>query len=150
MKVSKRAATSADTDFARDVHHSAYHDVILRQYGDWSADAQDKFFADAWSAATHEILLCDSMRCGYARIESANDEIYVHELVIDPDFQCRGIGTHVIKDVLAEATAREIPVRLQTHVHNRAANLYRRLGFRETDRTDTHILMEWTSAERAA
>jgi len=150
MNVSKRAAISADADFARNVHHRAYRDVIERQYGEWSPDDQDRFFADAWSAATHEIVLCNSVRCGYTCIETGNGEIYLRELVIDPDFQCQGIGTHVIKDLLAAATTREVPVRLQTHVHNRAGNLYRRLGFRETGRTDTHILMEWKSADRAA
>src|SRR5215510_6191530 len=108
MNVSKRTAISSDTDFARNVHHRAYRDVIIRQYGTWSRDDQDKFFADAWSTATHEILLCDSVRCGYTCIEKGNREIYIRELVIDPDFQCQGIGTYVIKDVLAEATTRQI------------------------------------------
>src|ERR1051326_7080881 len=102
MKVSKRWASVADTDFARNIHHRAYRDVIERQYGNWSREAQDKFFADAWSAATHEIVLCDSVPCGYTCIDSADDEIYIRELVVDPDFQSRGIGTRVINDLLAD------------------------------------------------
>ena len=149
MNVFRRPATAADMEFARTVHHRAYREVIELQYGSWSVDAQDKFFADAWSAATHEIILCDSVSCGYTCIENRKAEIYLRELVIDPDFQCLGIGSSIVKDVLAEATAREIPVRLQTHLLNRASNLYRRLGFRETGRTNTHILMEWQPAEHA-
>jgi hypothetical protein len=30
-----RQATSADTPFLRDLHHRAYHDVVLRQLGQW-------------------------------------------------------------------------------------------------------------------
>ena len=45
---------------------------------------------------------------------------------------------------LEDATVRNLPVRLQTHITNRAADLYQRMGFRETGRTDVHVLMEWS------
>ena len=143
MNVSSRPATIADIDFARSVHHRAYRDVIERQYGPWDESAQDKLFAAAWSAAEHEIVLHDEVRCGYTSIEIRAEVIYLHELVIDPDFQCRGIGTHVLRDVIEQASSRGVPVRLRTHIINRAANLYRRMGFRETGRTRSHVLLEW-------
>jgi ribosomal protein S18 acetylase RimI-like enzyme len=147
MKISRRPATVADSDFARSVHHRAYRDVIERQYGSWSQRAQDKFFSDAWVAAAHETILCDAVPCGYACVENRNHEVYLRELVIDPDFQGRGIGTYLVKETQNHATAREVPVRLQTHIANRALNLYSRLGFRETGRTETHVLMEWNPAD---
>jgi ribosomal protein S18 acetylase RimI-like enzyme len=147
MDVSRRLATFADTDFALRVHHRAYRDIIERQYGDWNVADQDKFFMGAWSAAAHDIVFCDGVRCGYTCIEDRDREIYIRELVIDPDYQGRGIGTRLIKDVFADSSARGVPVRLQTQTLNRAATLYRRLGFRETDRTETHIRMEWRPAD---
>src|SRR4029450_4951950 len=98
VTVSQRAATLADTVFARSVHHRAYRDVIERQYGPWDEATQDKLFDTAWSPETHEIILFDGVRCGYSCIENRNDDIYLRELVIDPDFQRRGIGTHIIRD----------------------------------------------------
>jgi hypothetical protein len=47
--------------------------------------------------------------------------------------------------VIENAGVRQVPVRLGTFRVNRAVNLYRRLGFREVGKTDTHILMEWRS-----
>ena len=143
MNVSRRRATIADTDFARSVHHRAYRDVIERQYGPWDESTQDKLFAAAWSAAEHEIVLYDEVRCGYTSIEIRADVIYLHELVIDPDFQCRGIGTHILREVIEQANLRGVPIRLRTHVTNRAGKLYRRMGFSETGRTDSHVLFEW-------
>lgn len=143
MKISSRPATVADTDFARSVHHRAYRDVIERQYGPWNESTQDELFAAAWSAADHEIVLCDDARCGYTSIENRHDCIYVHELVVDPDFQGRGIGTNILREVMEQAISKGVPVRLRTHVTNRAANLYRRMGFQETARTETHVLLEW-------
>ena len=142
--VSQRPATSADVDFARSVHHRAYREVIERLYGPWDETAQNSLFAAAWSAAPHEIVCSDGVRCDYTRIENRNDAIYLHELVIDPDFQSRGIGTFIIRAVFERAIERGVRVRLQTHTVNRAANLYRRMGFRETGRTETHILFEWS------
>jgi ribosomal protein S18 acetylase RimI-like enzyme len=150
MNVSRRPATVADTDFARNVHHRAYRDVIERQYGNWSSTAQDKFFSDAWLATAHEIVLFDGVQCGYVCIEDRNTEIQIHELVIDPDFQCLGIGTHLVNGILDQASGRAVPVRLQTQILNRAQSLYSRLGFRETKRTETHVLTEWDPIEHAA
>jgi GNAT superfamily N-acetyltransferase len=143
MIVSKRQATEIDREFVRSVHHRAYRDVIERQYGPWDEAEQDRLFDAVWVAAAHEIVLCDPVACGYCRIEFSDHAIVVHELVIDPNFQGRGIGTCIMESVFKDAAKRAVPVRLQTQLLNRAANLYRRLGFVERGRTDRHILMEW-------
>ena len=56
-------------------------------------------------------------------------------------------GTPGFSFVVWAPTARGVAVRLQTHLVNRAAELYRRLGFQERGRTVTHILMEWRVGE---
>lgn len=127
------------------MHHRAYRDVSVRQFGPWDERAQDEFFASGWSDAPHEIILCDGVPCGYACVERRDEDIHVRELVIDPEFQGRGVGTHILREVIAEAEARGLPVRLGTLHANRAAELYRRLGFREYARDETHIHMEWRS-----
>ena len=50
--------------------------------------------------------------------------------------------TGVHRETISRAQTRQVPVVLGTHLANRAAHLYRRFGFQEFDRTDTHILME--------
>ena len=83
----------------------------------------------------------------FAMVEYGDDVIFVNQLVIDPNFQGRRIGTEIMESVIKEATARGVAVRLQTHLVNRAAELYRRLGFQERGRSVTHILMEWRVGE---
>ena len=143
MHITKRPGLVTDVEFARSVHHRAYRDVVVAQYGQWNEEAQDQFFIAAWSLAPHDVILCDDVRCGYLCAEDRDDNIHVRELVVDPDYQGQGIGTYILRDVIERAIARGVPVLLATHQLNRAVNLYRRLGFRESGRTNSHILMEW-------
>jgi GNAT superfamily N-acetyltransferase len=145
MEITKRPALDVDTDFARSVHHQAYRDVIVQQYGVWDEEAQDGFFKNDWDPAAFEIILCDDIPCGYLCVEDRDSDIHVRELVILPKFQGQGVGSQILRGVIDRARVRQVPVRLGTQRANRAIDLYRRLGFREFERTGTHILMEWSS-----
>lgn len=138
--ITRRAATDADKDFLRDIHHRAYRDVVTRQFGAWDEALQDEFFEKNWSGVAYEILLFDHRACGYVAVENFTDHIFVRELVIAPEFQGKGIGSAVLRAEMEKAAAK--CVRLQTLLHNRAAKLYERLGFREYGRTETHVKME--------
>ena len=70
--------------------------------------------------------------------------MHVRTLVIHPQFQNHGIGTAFLRNVCDQAAARGVAVRLGVFHENRAIALYKRLGFREFDRTETHVLMQWT------
>jgi ribosomal protein S18 acetylase RimI-like enzyme len=142
LEITRRQANDPDTDFARNVHHQAYRDIVTRQYGVWDEHAQDKFFAEDWTPEKFEIICCDGIPCGYTRIEDRDKDIHIRELVILPDFQNRGIGSHILREVLDRAKTRKAPVVLGTHIANQAMHLYQRFGFEEFERTDTHILMK--------
>jgi GNAT superfamily N-acetyltransferase len=143
MNVQTRTATDEDFAFARTVHHAAYRDVVERQFGPWDEVEQDTFFEQDWRPEAMAIILADGTPCGYWMVEDREDDIHVRELVIHPDCQSRGIGRRLLEQVQRRAGARGVPVRLGTYLRNRAVVLYERVGFREFDRTDTHILMAW-------
>jgi GNAT superfamily N-acetyltransferase len=142
LLITRRAATPADLAFARRTHHLAYRDVVERQFGAWIEEHQDAFFASSWAAVPHEIILFNGEPCGHVCVEDRPSEIHLRELVLAPAYQGRGIGSAVLGAVIDHGRTRRVPVRLGTHLLNRAANLYRRMGFREIGRTDTHILFE--------
>ena len=141
----RRPATDADTDFARNAHHAAYRDVVVRQFGAWDEAQQDDFFAGDWSGAVFEIIECDGEACGYVAIENRDHDVHVRELVVLPGHQNRGIGTAVLASAIATAEARAVPIVLGALHANRAALLYRRLGFEEYERTPTHTLFRRVS-----
>jgi ribosomal protein S18 acetylase RimI-like enzyme len=143
VTITRRPATDADREFARQVHHQAYRDVIEQQFGPWCEEDQDRFFAGDWRDAQFEIILADGQPCGYACIEDRDEDLHVRELVILPAYQNRGIGSTLLREVVERARQRRVPVHLGTFHKNRAVALYRRLGFREIGQTDIHILMQW-------
>jgi ribosomal protein S18 acetylase RimI-like enzyme len=143
MNITTRPAVDADKDFARVVHHLAYREVVEKQYGPWDEDDQDRRFAGNWDSGEFDALLRDGEMCGYVSVEIGPDQISIRELVIHPKFQNQGVGSTFLLQVMAKAKVLKIPVRLGTHLLNRATAFYQRLGFREFDRTETHVLMEW-------
>lgn len=145
MELTKRSALESDTGFARELHHRAYREVVERQFGPWMEERQDRYFESDWAAATFEIVLCDGIPCGYVCIEDRTDDIHVREIVLAPEYQGRGIGSSILREVLERARTRRVPVRLGTFHKSRALGLYRKLAFQEIGRTETHVLLEWSS-----
>ena len=143
MRLSSRPPAELDKPFVRDVHHAGYRDVVLAQFGSWEPERQDQFFEQKWNHPRLEILVADGADCGFAIVEFQVEEIRLVELVIGPAWQGRGLGTLFMRRLLSRSNELRTPVRLQVLHRNRAIELYRRLGFAELSRTETHILMEW-------
>ncbi len=144
MEITTRPPLEDDREFVRDIHHLGYRDVVVAQFGSWDQAKQDDFFDKKWSNANLAILIVDGKPCGYATVEDYSNEVRLVELVIRPESQGRGIGTTFLHQLIDRASKRNVPVRLQVLLKNRAIDLYRRLGFVECDRTETHVLMERT------
>ena len=66
----------------------------------------------------------------------------VSAIEVDPSFQCRGIGTQLMRDIIADARRCALPVELEVLHVNPARRLYERLGFGEVGQTQTHVQME--------
>ena len=142
LELNRRPAQEEDAEFAKQAHHRAYHDVVVKQFGEWNEEAQDKFFESAWKGSKHEILSANGKSCGYFSMDESEDLITLHELVLLPEFQGQGIGSKILNEVIEKAKVKNIPIRLQVLKENKAAELYRRLGFEQTGETETHFQME--------
>lgn len=144
LELNRRPAQEEDFEFAKQTHHRAYHDVVVKQFGEWSDEAQNKFFELAWKGSKHEIIYVNGKPCGYFSMDESGDSITLHELVLLPEFQGQGIGSKILSEVIGIAKAKNIPARLQVLKENKAVDLYRRLDFKQTRETETHYQMEYT------
>ena len=69
--------------------------------------------------------------------------VEVAEIQIRPEYQGQGIGTCVLNDFIEVASNQKKSVSLYLGLKNsQAYDLYRRLGFKETGRSDIQIFME--------
>lgn len=142
VNVKCRPAEASDRPVAREIHHRAFREVVERQFGAWDESQQDEFFDGEWRRHPHDVVLLDGEAVGYLAVEHLADHVFVHNVVLDPAVQGRGIGTSLLSKVLDDALERHRSVRLQVLQANPAVSLYRRLGFVEIGRSPTHLLME--------
>ncbi|MBI5724215.1 MAG: GNAT family N-acetyltransferase [Planctomycetes bacterium] len=144
MFLSLSSATQEDKEFCRRVHHAAYRDVVVRQFGAWDEPLQNMFFEKKWAPADLDMIQVNGKSAGCICRKVLPDHIWIEEIQLMPEFQERGIGSEIIKRQLNGAIRRGIPVRLQVlKANDRARELYKRLGFQLTGESEHHFLMEW-------
>ncbi|MEM0896234.1 MAG: GNAT family N-acetyltransferase [Verrucomicrobiota bacterium] len=79
-------------------------------------------------------------------VDHTPGHIRVVELSLLPKFQGHGIGTQLMKTILAEATRTQIPILLSVVVWNHGAfRFYEKLGFRQVEQSETHARLRWDS-----
>ena len=136
-----RPATSSDTTFLRDLHHTAYRELVIRQFGSWDEPAQDAFFDQSLRDADFELILDGDVAVGAVGTSLQTDHLFLSEIQILPEHQNRGIGTRILNAQIERAAELDKPVGLQVLRENRARIWYERHGFRVIGETVTHYLM---------
>jgi ribosomal protein S18 acetylase RimI-like enzyme len=129
-----------DLPFLEEVHVAALGPVALIGYG-WPAFKLRAQFRSEIDITTCHVISVEGKRAGYVSIEDRDSFWYIEAIAIARNYQSKGIGTLVLRDVLTEAGAR--PVRLNVLNVNRARFLYERLGFRVIKHDQQRQVMEW-------
>ena len=141
VRISLRAATSADYDFLWNLNRAAQGTYVEATWG-WDEAFQRDYFDKRFDPATRQIVQFEGRDVGMWGLEQRADCVFVAEIGLLPEFQRLGIGTKLLTDALAEAGRREVQCRLQVLRVNPARALYERLGFQVTGETETHFEME--------
>ena len=71
-----------------------------------------------------------------------NNVCRINEINILKEYQNLGIGSYILENKLKENSDKNIRTILQVFKDNPALNLYKRLGFRIYEETETHYKME--------
>lgn len=143
MKLHLRNAQEADKAFGQRIHHKAYYDVIMSQYGEWDTNTQNAYYEQVWYSSPHQIIELDGKPIGCFSKECHRNHIFLSEIQLFPAYQNRGIGTLLIQQLQDESRTLKRPIRLQVLKENRALQLYQRLGFRVIGKTKAHLKMQW-------
>ena len=86
-------------------------------------------FLDAFDPASTRAILDDGVRVGFVVVRHHADHLLLDHLYIDPPAQGRGIGSDVMRHVIAEADAAGKPLRVGALRGSRSNRFYLRHGF---------------------
>lgn len=136
-----RTITESDYEFIYQVKKEAYKKYVEMYYGNWDEEQQKGYFENFIKIykGGAAIITLDEKDIGFYN-GSASEDIYeIGNICIIPEYQNRGIGTAILKEVLAQNIDKDIS--LQYFKSNPVGKLYERLGFTLIGETAYHYQM---------
>jgi len=133
-----RAATPNDLPFQAALYASLHGRCVEEQFDD-----QRHHYEQCYPQAAWFIVECGGQRVGRLILDRAEDHVHILDIALVADYRGQGIGSRILRDVIAEAEARRVPVRLFAFNHERALSLYHRLGFADVNDDGTHTELIW-------
>ena len=124
-----RPAAPTDRDFLFALHRETLRPFIEQIWG-WDEAWQQQDFDTGLSEHSPWIIERDGAPIGGVLLEWTADSLYLHLLELRPEHQGQGVGSAVLRHLIALATARGLSVALSVLEPNlRARELYERHGF---------------------
>ena len=153
VKVTQRSVRDSDADDLFRLFVAARED-LQAAVSDWDAalrenffrqqfHAQQKQYRSRFPAARHNLIIVEGESTGQIRVDIGTGEICLVDVSLLPEYRNLGIGSAVLRQLLAEAAAADKPVNLHVVPDNPAVRLYRRLGFEDAGTAGAHLRMVW-------
>jgi len=106
--------------------------------------AQDTWYRERYPGATIDVIEAGGQPAGRLYVHRREREIRLMDIGLLPEFRGAGLGTAILSDLFAEATAAGKTLTIHVEMYNPALRLYERLGFRRIGEHGVYLLMEWT------
>lgn len=137
-----RAATKNDRPFVEYVYFQTQRHIIDALFGWRGGEIERAKFDEFYDMAATSIIIEDDTEIGWMAVRHHLDHVELEHLYLDQSHQGRGIGSAILRGIIAKAEASDLPLRLSTAKMNRARRLYRRLGFIEVGSDEFKVYME--------
>jgi ribosomal protein S18 acetylase RimI-like enzyme len=146
-----RPATADDREFLAELYASTREEELLAV--DWSADAkrgflrqqfeaQDLHYRAHYPGAAFDVIAVGEQAIGRLYLYRSVREIRLMDISLLPAWRNRGLGTQLVREVLAEAQRQGQLVTLHVEPWNPAKRLYQRLGFRFVELRGAYEFLE--------
>jgi ribosomal protein S18 acetylase RimI-like enzyme len=146
LQVALRQLRAGDDEYCFQLHRDALGEYVDAIWG-WDEPAQRAYHETHFDAAHTQVITVDGHDAGSLTVLDTGAEVVLGRIEVDPVYQGRGIGAHVVKALVAEAASRGQDVVLEVlDVNTRAKAFYERLGFVESGRPrERKIAMRYTT-----
>lgn len=147
-----RPYTPQDEPFIQELYASSREPEMALV--DWSPEQKQTFLTSQCKAqllhyqtyyenATHDIILQDGVQIGRLYTHRTSNDIRLMDIILLTAYRNKGIGTHIIKQLMQEGDDTHRSVTLHVEIINPDAyRLYQRLGFTDVENKGLHIFME--------
>lgn len=135
-----RNATQADAPFVNRLTRQTMAPVVEHTWADRQA-VEHYFHKNRFATEGTRIIGLNGVDVGRVTLKWSDEEVYVDQIHLLPEYQSQGLGTAVLERVIVVALRLGRAVRLQCLRANPAVRLYGRLGFEEYDRSATHFFL---------
>jgi ribosomal protein S18 acetylase RimI-like enzyme len=106
-------------------------------------EAQHRHYQEHYPGARFDLVLADGEPIGRLYVEEWPSQIRLIDIALLPEQRNRGLGSRLLRDLMAEAERAGKPLTIHVEKFNPALRLYRRLGFRSIEDKGVYELMEW-------
>lgn len=141
--LSLRSATAGDLALTYAITEEAMRGHVEATWGRWDADEEFRKHQRNFTPQTHRIILMDDREAGMLAIEDFPTYTWLVKLYLRAAFRGRGLGSALLQQVIADASALDKPVHLQVlRVNTRAQQLYYRHGFTVAHETPERLFLQ--------
>ncbi len=140
-KYGLRSITEIDYDFIYQVKKDAYKKYVEIYFGSWDEEQQKEYFKkfiEIYKEGAF-IITFDGKDIGFYNGCTIDNKYEIGNICIIAEYQNKGIGTDILKDVLSDNSDKEITI--QYFKQNPVGRLYERLGFKLIGETQFHYQM---------
>jgi ribosomal protein S18 acetylase RimI-like enzyme len=126
------------------LHREAMGPHIVATWGPWDEQQQWRFFLSRIVGRRLQVIESGGATAGILELSDRPESVHVDNIELAAAYRGRGLGGAILRDIQRDAAARGLDVELRVLHVNPAKRLYERLGFVQTDATETHTLMRWS------
>lgn len=126
-----------------ELQQAPWSDAERRDFLAGQFAAQDAHYREHYAGASFQVIEVEGRIAGRLYVDRRVDEMRIVDIIVTEAHRGTGLGTHILENLLAEARASGLPVRIHVEKSNPALRLYRRLGFAELEDVGVYWLMEW-------
>lgn len=119
-----------------------WDEATKRAFVEQQYAAQDSYYRTHYPGATLDVVEVDGEPAGRLYVHRGPSEIRIMDVALMPAFRGRGIGTRLLRALVAEAEEGGRTLSVHVERGNQARRLYERLGFRPAGEHGVYVLME--------
>jgi ribosomal protein S18 acetylase RimI-like enzyme len=145
-----RPATDDDREFLCAVYGSTratelarvpWPDEAKQAFVEQQFTAQDTYYREHYPTAVFQVILDEDVPVGRLYVDRWEREIRIMDIALLPQARDRGLGTELLRELIAESERAGKALSIHVEAENPARSLYERLGFVEAEDRGVYKLM---------